>query len=503
MVKSSAALRWDLYWVYLISFLFFLRLTIPILAVFSKINDINSGDPNKTTSQSSFVFLTFGVLSQITELLFVKYVGSFSDYIGRKPLLFLSSILYAIAYAMLASTRDNNVFYLASVISSIVATVPVNQAWVVDLISEESRGKALGIFIGVSVGFAFMIGLPLGAALSTSIGYDGVIWISVIISLFAGFVTIVAPTGDTVSAQVKLENRESIPVESTLLATSRESSNPIHGGSDQQKHSSQPTESRRTCGNITWGWFYRNFIKDRTFPPSWKDFITKNHFLTGFSIINEARTKMTFFLYFWATCGNQVLSMVFLPYANVVFHWTVAESGYAITFIFFVIAIFNPLMLNYYHEDNLFGVGTLITTIGYLLISVAGTNLNITVRVIVGMFGLLIVAFSGFYFPAVLTMISRQYPEHKQGEALAVVSQLEKITSLIVYPTNLTFTAAISKDSKIYWPGVVFFVSGLYFVIATAAHIKIEGWRTLTLKRKENVGDKMAKTELTEVNGEP
>tara|TARA_A100001015_G_scaffold320018_1_gene444902 strand:+ start:1362 stop:2939 length:1578 start_codon:yes stop_codon:yes gene_type:complete len=504
MTKQSSALRSELCYVYLVAFLMFLRSTISITSLFDKINDINSGDPNKTTSKSSFVYFTFGALSQITELCFLKYIGSFSDYIGRKPVLVVSSILYTISHAMLALSTNNNIFYAASVVLSVVSTQPVLQAWVVDLVTEESRGKALGILFGVSIGFAFMIGLPLGGPLSDQIGYDGVIWLGGIISLIAGFVTIIIPVDDTSSSIVKLKNRDSIPVESILSTSSSASSssssttfvNPLHEGDSENTEKSQNNSNNdnimttpKTCNSIIWNWFYRNFIHNRTLPPSWTEFFWCNHFLTGFSVINEARNKLVFVMYFWAFCGQQVLNMIFFPFSNEVFLWDAGTSGIALTFIFLVIAVFNPLMLNYFYEDNLFGIGTLGTTIGYFLLSVAGTNVNIDTRIGIGMFGLTIIAFMGFYFPSVLSMISRQYPDHKQGEVLGVSGQLGQFTSLIVYPTSLTFTAIISKDSKVYWPGVVFFVSAWYFFIAAAVHIKCEGWRILTFKRRGKIID--------------
>merc|ERR1711871_796659 len=323
-------------------------------------------------------------------------------------------------------------------------------------VTEDSRGKALGILFGVSIGFALII-----------------------------------PVDDTSSSLVKLENRESVLIESTVsLSSHQSSSNPIHESGNQKESSVQPSdsaesiESTKTCGNLIRSWFYRNFIRNRSFPRNWQDFFHSNHFLTGYSVINEAHNRMLFVSYFWAYCGQQVLSQTFLPFASEVFEWSAGTSGIALTFIFLVIAVFSPLVLNYYYEVNLFGIGTIGSGIGYLLMSISGTDLSLDIKIGIGMLALVLIAFMGFYNPAITSMISGQYAAHKQGEVLSVTGQLGQLTSFIVYPTTLTFTAAISEDSSVYWPGVVFFVSAWYFFAAGAIHIKVEGWHSLLLNRR-------------------
>ena len=79
----------------------------------------------------------------------VKYNAALSDYAGRKLILVMSSIEFAIAHAMFAVTESASVFYIGAMLSATFQSGNIFTAWVCDLVSKEDRSKALGALIGV------------------------------------------------------------------------------------------------------------------------------------------------------------------------------------------------------------------------------------------------------------------------------------------------------------------------------------------------------------------
>ena len=79
----------------------------------------------------------------------VKYNAALSDYAGRKVILVMSSIVFAIAHTMFAVTESPTVFYIGAMLSATFQSGNIFTAWVCDLVSKEDRSKALGTLIGI------------------------------------------------------------------------------------------------------------------------------------------------------------------------------------------------------------------------------------------------------------------------------------------------------------------------------------------------------------------
>ena len=157
-----------------------------------------------------------------------------------------------------------------------------------------------------------------------------------------------------------------------------------------------------------------------------------------------------------------------------------AVSGVAVAILAISIAFFSPWMCGMYYEINLFGFGSIVAAIGNFLLGIAGTHLEIEARLGLGLFGLLLLGFSGFYFPSIQTIITTQYPPDKQGEVLGVMGVLGQLTIFISYPTTITFSYAISKDAIAYWPGkfhfkcvlLSFYMSCYPFLLSLLFHVQ-------------------------------
>ena len=85
----------------------------------------------------------------------VKYNAAFSDYAGRKPILIMSSLVFAIAHALFALTESATIFYLGAMLSATFQSGNIFIAWVCDLVSKDDRSKALGALIGHTYTYAY------------------------------------------------------------------------------------------------------------------------------------------------------------------------------------------------------------------------------------------------------------------------------------------------------------------------------------------------------------
>ena len=96
--------------------------------------------------------------------LFSPMFGAISDVKGRKPILVLSILVTSAPSWVLAFT-SNMSFYLAfRVAAAPLATSPLANAYISDLVEPEGRGQAFGIAHGFGFGLAFLLG-PLAGAL--------------------------------------------------------------------------------------------------------------------------------------------------------------------------------------------------------------------------------------------------------------------------------------------------------------------------------------------------
>ena len=106
------------------------------------------GDIDETSSGASFTYFTIVFLNSVMEFLVVKYNAALSDYAGRKVILIMSSIVFAIAHTMFALTESDSVFFLGAMLSATFQSGNIFTAWVCDLVSKDNRSKALGALVG-------------------------------------------------------------------------------------------------------------------------------------------------------------------------------------------------------------------------------------------------------------------------------------------------------------------------------------------------------------------
>jgi len=120
--------------------------------------------------------------------------GVISDHIGRKPVIIVGLIIFAIGSAVAATSTSIWGIMIGRAIQGAGAFAAVIMAMVADLTREEQRSKAMAI-IGMTIGASFVLSLIIGPLLNGVIGVPGIFWLTSVLALFAiGVVIFWVPT---------------------------------------------------------------------------------------------------------------------------------------------------------------------------------------------------------------------------------------------------------------------------------------------------------------------
>jgi MFS family permease len=104
--------------------------------------------------------------------------GLLSDRVGRKPMIVLGLILFAIGSAVAAMSTSIGGVIIGRALQGAGAVGSVILALVADLTTEENRTKAMAM-VGITIGASFMIALVAGPIIASFIGVAGIFWLMV------------------------------------------------------------------------------------------------------------------------------------------------------------------------------------------------------------------------------------------------------------------------------------------------------------------------------------
>ncbi|HEY8699315.1 MAG TPA: MFS transporter [Rhizomicrobium sp.] len=104
--------------------------------------------------------------------------GLLSDRFGRKPMIIVGLLLFALGSAVAALSTSIGCIIVGRVLQGSGAVGSVILALVADLTTEENRTKAMAM-VGITIGGSFMVALVTGPILATFIGVDGIFWLMV------------------------------------------------------------------------------------------------------------------------------------------------------------------------------------------------------------------------------------------------------------------------------------------------------------------------------------
>lgn len=134
-------------------------------------------------STPTLVGLALGIYGLTQGLLQIPY-GMLSDRVGRKPMIALGLVVFALG-SLVAAYADSIYGVIAGrAIQGAGAVAAVLMALAADLSREEHRLKMMG-FIGVSIGFAFAISMVAGPILNQLVGLSGLFMLTAFLAIFA------------------------------------------------------------------------------------------------------------------------------------------------------------------------------------------------------------------------------------------------------------------------------------------------------------------------------
>ncbi|NOR72634.1 MAG: MFS transporter [Mariprofundaceae bacterium] len=148
----------------------------------------------------------------LTMALFQIPFGILSDRFGRKPIITIGLLLFAIGSVVAASSDSIMGVIIGRAIQGAGAIAAAMMALLADLTREEHRTKAMAI-MGVSIGMSFTLALVLGPFLSNIFGVAGIFWLTAVLAIAGiGVLYLIVPEpehchvhrdAETVPAQLK------------------------------------------------------------------------------------------------------------------------------------------------------------------------------------------------------------------------------------------------------------------------------------------------------------
>ncbi|MFQ5469832.1 MAG: MFS transporter [Gammaproteobacteria bacterium] len=124
----------------------------------------------------------------LTQALFQIPFGMLSDRYGRKPVITLGLLIFALGSIVAAVSDSISGIIIGRALQGSGAIAAAVMALAADLTREEHRTKAMAI-IGMSIGVSFAVSLVLGPLLNAWIGVPGIFWLTVVFA-FLGIVMV-------------------------------------------------------------------------------------------------------------------------------------------------------------------------------------------------------------------------------------------------------------------------------------------------------------------------
>ncbi|GAB3479264.1 MFS transporter [Marinomonas epiphytica] len=149
-----------------------LFLIMPVISVAA--DGINGADAAK-------IGLAIGIYG-FTQALLQIPMGMWSDRIGRKRVILIGLVLFALGSLICANTDNIMTLILGRAVQGAGAIASTLMALLSDVTREQNRTKAMAT-VGISIGASFMLSLVLGPWLFAQLGLSGLFYLSFVFSL--------------------------------------------------------------------------------------------------------------------------------------------------------------------------------------------------------------------------------------------------------------------------------------------------------------------------------
>ena len=162
-----------------LALIFFLRMfglfmILPVLSLYT--GDMAGATP-------ILIGLAIGIYGLTQAILQIPF-GMFSDRIGRKPVIAMGLLIFAIGSVIAALSDNIYILILGRALQGAGAIAASIMALAADLTRESQRTKAMAI-IGISIGMAFTLAFIAGPVLNIWLGLDGLFWAAAALGLLA------------------------------------------------------------------------------------------------------------------------------------------------------------------------------------------------------------------------------------------------------------------------------------------------------------------------------
>lgn len=134
-------------------------LVVPILPIYTK-----------ELGASDFMVGIVAAVYSLMNFFFTPFLGSYSDRIGRRPIILGAIFINGIAYLIFSQANTIFILLLSRILAGIGSSnIAAAQAYITDITPPERRAKSLGL-IGAAFGLGFVFGPALGGLLKTAYG---------------------------------------------------------------------------------------------------------------------------------------------------------------------------------------------------------------------------------------------------------------------------------------------------------------------------------------------
>lgn len=146
-------------------------------------------------------------------------MGMWSDKIGRKRVIVIGLLLFAVGSLICANADDILVLIVGRAVQGAGAIASTLMALLSDVTKEQNRTKAMAL-VGVSIGASFMLSLVLGPWLYALIGLAGLFYLSLVLSLL-GIVLILFAVPNIVQHTFRRDTTPSLQALGAVLKDTR------------------------------------------------------------------------------------------------------------------------------------------------------------------------------------------------------------------------------------------------------------------------------------------